>query len=403
MKRFIFALLCLVMLTSCVARIPEGEESSVLEVVDSETLAPETVRPPETDEVTDVPAPDEPERVTLAMVGDILLHEKVANSGAYPDGSYNYDHIFENLKDEISKADIALVNQEVILGGRELGLSGYPNFNGAFEVGDSLVKAGFDVILHATNHTLDKGKTGVLNCLDFWKTNYPDIGVVGINESYEEQDNVYVVEKNGIKIAFLNYTYGTNGMSVPSDMPYLINLLSESALREDVAKAEEIADFTVVLPHWGTEYIHYPDSSQKYWTSLMLSLGVDLVIGTHPHVVQPVEMIEDGEHSMLVYYSIGNFVNATAQSGNGIADRMLGAMADVTIEKNGNGEVYIADWAAVPVVSHVRSGVGELTVYKLSDYSEDLAEKNEIVASDPAFSYEYCEALAESILGENIE
>jgi len=403
MKRFIFALFCLVMLTSCVARIPEGEESSVLEVVDSETLAPETARPVETDEVTDVPAPDEPERVTLAMVGDILLHEKVANSGAYPDGSYNYDHIFENLKDEISKADIALVNQEVILGGRELGLSGYPNFNGAFEVGDSLVKAGFDVILHATNHTLDKGKTGVLNCLDFWKTNYPDIGVVGINESYEEQDNVYVVEKNGIKIAFLNYTYGTNGMSVPSDMPYLINLLSESALREDVAKAEEIADFTVVLPHWGTEYIHYPDSSQKYWTSLMLSLGVDLVIGTHPHVVQPVEMIEDGEHSMLVYYSIGNFVNATAQSGNGIADRMLGAMADITIEKNGNGEVYIADWAAVPVVSHVRSGVGELTVYKLSDYSEDLAEKNEIVASDPAFSYEYCEALAESILGENME
>lgn len=389
------------MLTSCVARVSTLKEPTEDDTVVTGPLVSDTVQPSDT--LADVPDVDTADRVTLAMVGDILLHEKVAKSGAYPDGSYNYDHIFENLKDEISKADIALVNQEVILGGRELGLSGYPNFNGAFEVGDSLVKAGFDVILHATNHTLDKGKQGVLNCLGFWESNYPEIGVVGINGSLEEHDSVYVVEKSGIKIAFLNYTYGTNGMSIPADMPYIVNLLDESALREDVARAEEIADFTVILPHWGTEYIHYPDNSQKYWTELMFSLGVDLVIGTHPHVVQPVEMIEDDEHSMLVYYSIGNFVNATAQSGKGIADRMLGAMADVTLERNENGEVYIAEWSAIPVVSHVKSEVGELTVYKLADYSEALAKENEIISSDPAFSYEYCENLAESIFGENLE
>lgn len=117
---------------------------------------------------------------SLVMVGDVLLHTPVSDSGLMEDGSYNYSHLFRNVRNDIEEADLALVNQEVILGGTELGLSGYPAFNGAYEVGDALVEAGFDVVLHATNHALDKGRRGILNCINYWRTSQPDMGVIGL-------------------------------------------------------------------------------------------------------------------------------------------------------------------------------------------------------------------------------
>jgi len=348
----------------------------------------------------DKPEPEPDTSVTISMVGDVLLHEKVYESGDMGDGTYNYDHLFANLKEEISAADIAIVNQEVILGGRDLGLSGYPSFNGAFEVGDALANAGFDIVLHATNHTIDRGAVAVQNCMNFWRTSHPEVAVLGINASAEEQNNIYIREENGIKIAFLNYTYGTNGIPLPSDMPYIVNLLERDKLISDIEKAEELADFTVVLPHWGTEYVLEPDDNQKYWTQIMFDYGVDLVIGTHPHVIEPCELIEDEDHSMLVYYSIGNFINSTAQTGSGIANRMVGGMANVTLDRDDNGEVYIKEYDVTPLVTHVLTGKGLITTYKLSEYTEMLAANNEIVYSDPAFSYEYCLDLVKKVFGD---
>lgn len=348
-----------------------------------------------------VPTPDS--SVTISMVGDVLLHEKVSDSGKMDDGSYNYDHLFANVKTDIENADISIVNQEVILGGREMGLSGYPSFNGAFEVGDAIAGAGFDIVLHATNHTIDRGSRAVKNCMEFWDTKHPQIAVLGINSSAEEQQNIYIRTENGIKIAFLNYTYGTNGIPLPADMPYCVNILEEKKLRQDIALAEELADFTVVLPHWGTEYILEPDNSQKYWTQVMFECGVDLVIGTHPHVIEPVEMIENDDHSMLVYYSIGNFINSTAQSGKGIANRMVGAIANVKIDRSEDGNVDIIDYGVTPIVTHVLTGSGKITTYKLSDYTDELASQNEIVSSDPSFSLNYCENLVNEVFGELID
>ena len=142
--------------------------------------------------------------VSIIMVGDILLHTPVAESGVQEDGSYNFDALFYNVKDQISEADLAIVNQEVIIGGKELGISGYPCFNAPYELGDALVGAGFDVVLHATNHALDQGKKGIKNCLSFWKKNHPDIAVLGINESQNAQDDIFVYEQEGIRIAVLN-------------------------------------------------------------------------------------------------------------------------------------------------------------------------------------------------------
>lgn len=223
----------------------------------------------------------EPE-IDLLMVGDVLLHDNVQNSGKLPDGTYDYDHLFAQVKDDIEKADLAIVNQEIILGGTEIGLSGYPTFNGPYEVADSLVNAGFDVILHATNHTLDKGKKGLQNCMNYWKDNYDQVAVLGVFDSQDSYDNdIYIYEEDGLKIAILNYTYGTNGLPLPLDMPYAVALLEEEKVVSDLKKAEQLADFTVVCPHWGTEYQHKQSKEQEKWANLFLKYGVDLVVGTH--------------------------------------------------------------------------------------------------------------------------
>ena len=391
----IWLLVITVLVCGCVKPQKSISESSTADKGTEKTTEAASTQPTEEKFV--------PTEIDLIAVGDVLLHDNVSNSGKMEDGTYNYDHLFKNVKEDVKAADIAMVNQEVILGGTELGLSGYPTFNGAFEVGDALYEAGFNVILHATNHTLDKGKKGVLNCMNYWKTTHPDVAVLGINESEEAQENsIYVYKKGDIRVAVLNYTYGTNGIPLPSDMPYIVNLLDEEKMAKDIAKAKEISDFVVVAPHWGIEYTHKPSDSEKYYADFFLKQGVDLVIGTHPHVIQPVEMLEDAAtgHKMLVYYSLGNFINSTADSGRGTADRMVGAMAKVTITNDEEGNVFIKEYGVEPLVTQMLFGRGEITTYKLSDYTKELADNNGIRQRDSVFSLEWCQELCKEVFGE---
>ena len=376
--------------------IPEIENDNAL-VETPETLT-ETTEPIEPIEPTPPPS------VEIVMVGDMLMHGRVMESGLKEDGSYNFDHLFANVKDSIESADLALVNQETILGGTELGLSGYPAFNSPYELGDALVEAGFDVILHATNHTLDKGKTGVLNCMNFWDTNYPDIAYLGMNKTQEEQDNnIYIYEQDGIEIAILNYTYGTNGIPTPSDMPFVVNYMDEEKIIKDLQYAEENADFTIVCPHWGTEYVLYATDYQKKWSKIFMENGADLVIGTHPHVIEPIEMLTDENgNEMLVYYSIGNYVNGTSGSGEGTTNRMVGGIANIVLTVNENDEVYIEKYDVIPIVCHIDDKT-EYTVYYLSDYTEELAKENHIVSQDANFSLEACENLVYKVWNKSVD
>lgn len=346
-----------------------------------------------------IPTEEASTQLTLLMVGDILLHTPVENAALQEDGTYNFDTIFEHTKEELQEADLAIVNQEVIIGGEELGISGYPAFNAPYTVGDALVEAGFDVVCHGTNHALDKGKKGLLNCIAFWKKNYPDMAVLGIHDSQESRDNIYIYEQDGMKIAILNYTYGTNGIALPEGMPYAVDILEEQQVIADIQKAEEMADFTVVCPHWGTEYQLTQSAAQENWAKIFAENGADLVIGTHPHVIQPIEWVTDEatEHEMLVYYSIGNFVNWTSESGADIANRMVGGMAEVTLEKGEDGQVQILNYGVEPVVCHLEQGVNGVTVYRLEDYTVELAEMNQIRLQDSAFSKEYCVQLCEEV------
>jgi len=343
----------------------------------------------------------EDNEVTLVMVGDMLMHMPINRSGQRADGDMDFTHLFTYTKRMISEADLALVNQEVILGGEELGISGYPMFNTYYEVGDALADAGFDVVLHATNHAVDRGKDGLLKCISFWEEKYPDIAYLGIQDSQEDRDNIYIFEKNGIKISVLNYTYGLNGLPLPEDMPYAVNLMDKEQMAIDITKAKELSDFVVVCPHWGTEYVLTASSYQKDYAQFFLENGVDLVIGTHPHVIEPVEMLfDDNGNKMLVYYSLGNYVNSTASEENDIGKRMLGAIAEVCIEKDEKGEVSIKEYKAHPIVTYVSANKKTISVFPMRMFNDELANRSFTIKLDTNFSKEYLKDIWQTVIGE---
>ena len=344
---------------------------------------------------------EELDTIQIVMVGDMLMHEPIIKSGLQADGTYNFDHLFANVKDTIQQADLAIANQETIMGGPGFGYTGYPSFNTPYVLADAECRAGFDVLLFATNHAMDKGAKAIYNCIDNMETNHPEMAYLGINKSQKAQnENIYVYEKNGMKIAILNYTYGTNGIALPSDQPYLVNLLKEQKVRSDIQKAEEIADFTIVCPHWGTEYNLGTSYDQKNWTKIFLEEGVDLVIGAHPHVIEPVEWVsDDAGNKMLVYYSIGNFVNGTSSTGHGVTNRMVGGIADVTLKRNEAGEVEIVEHDAIEIVCHMAEG-SAYTVYYMEDYTEEMASENLILKQDSEFSKALCESVFDQVWGE---
>lgn len=351
------------------------------------------------------------DEISVIMVGDILLHDGVEQSSKMKDGSYDFSHIFVNTKEEIEGADVAIVNQEVIIGGKELRVTGYPSFNAPYEIADELYNVGFDVVLHATNHALDRGKKGIVNCLNYWEKNYPSMKIAGIYDSKEDAEDICVVEKNGVKIAILNYTYGTNGISLPKGMPYAVALLSEETVIRDLEKAEAECDFTLVCPHWGTEYSLDASKQQKKWAKVFADNGADLIIGTHPHVIEPIEMVESEDgRKVPVYYSIGNFVNFTGESGKGVGNRMVGGMAKVTLSivdntssnygRNDSENVRVKKCSVIPLVCHVESKVNGVTTYYMKDYGPKLASRNEVGKRDSDFSYEYCNELVDRIWGK---
>lgn len=264
---------------------------------------------------------------SLIAVGDYLIHSSVykdANRLANGDG-YDFKPMISYIKEIVSNYDIAYYNQETILGGSELGLSNYPTFNSPYEAGDAMLDAGFNLVSLATNHTMDSGKKAVENSCKYWQSK-ENVLTAGSYCSEEERNKINIKEINNIKYTMLNYTYGTNGMPVAND--YLVNVWPtdidninnpekdtkyqayKKQVKEDIDKVKDKVDFLIVAMHWGVEYTHEPTAYEKDMASYLASLGVNLIIGTHPHVIQPVTWIDD----TLVIYSLGNFISAQNQN-----------------------------------------------------------------------------------------
>ncbi len=291
------------------------------------------------------PEPEQNKTVTFLAVGDNILHNTVMDSGKKSDGTYDFREFYEDISDLISAADLAAVNQECPLVYDSSQYSNYPQFGCPTAIADALVDAGFDIVTMASNHVCDKGDTGILDSVDYFRNNFPDIALLGIRDT--QASSVSYVEKNGITIALLNYTYGYNGYG-PSQSWMADSLGDEAAIAACMAEAEENADCTIVFLHAGTEYSHEPDASQKKWFGFFADNGADAIIGTHPHVLQPIEIItaSDGRE-VPVWWSLGNFLSHQLD-----AERWLGGMAtfDIVME---DGQVTIQNPQLTPTFTYI--------------------------------------------------
>ena len=290
--------------------------------------------------------------VSLIAVGDNLIHSslyKDANRHANYNG-YDFKPMLTYIKEIVTNYDIGYFNQETILGGTELGLSDYPTFNSPYEVGDAMIDAGFNLVSLATNHTVDRGKKAVENSCAYWKLQ-SNVLTAGSYCSDEERNEIRIAEKNNITYTMLNYTYGTNGMPVAND--YLVNVWPtnldindpsrdtkyqnyKEQVKEDIERVRDKVDVLIVAMHWGVEYTHNPTEYEKDMANYLASLGVDVIIGTHPHVIQPVTWIDD----TLVIYSLGNFISAQYQNYSTCTNYKctVGLMTSFKIEKTVYGD-----------------------------------------------------------------
>ena len=394
-KKLVISLLSVWMLSASILGCGNRAENVQKEEIQiqQEEIAAEAEVPEEVVEIEPEPEPEpvfEEYEIKLMATGDNLMHMGVISTGAMGDGTYDYSFMFEGISEFLDAADIKVTNQETILGGNDLGFSGYPAFNSPTEVGDAIAEAGYNVVLHSSNHSADKGIKGLLNCVEYWKT-HPEVLMVGIYEEAAPSHDIPILTIEGIDFAVLNYTYGPNMESVPASVRGHLDILCawnqengridftklSPQVIDDIKRAEEIADVVMVFPHWGSEYTTTPSGYQKEFAKQMTEAGADLIIGTHPHVIQPIEWVEsENGNKALCYYSLGNFVSTQQRTLT-----MLEAMAWVTFLVTEDGvEILEEKTGVVPMVNHYNSGPVRVEgVYLLEDYTEEDAARHGIL------------------------
>ena len=277
--------------------------------------------------------------ISFVVFGDNLIHEPIYQYGLHNTGNRDsagsdFKFLFDNkdIKKAIAESDVAVINQETPLTNEPFRYSDYPRFGTPVGVGEAIADAGFDVVTCATNHALDQGVDGV----DFTKEFFNDRGVmcIGIQTGGEDYRPYEVLVRGGVRFGLLNYTYGMNGNVIPDNKAHMVHLLDdEERVRADIEAAKAETDFVLVFVHWGTEYSKEPDEFQQKWARIFLESKADVVVGTHPHVLQPYEVMrDDGGHEMLVYYSLGNYISAQQEE-----SCVKGGMAQFTVSLTPDG------------------------------------------------------------------
>ena len=293
-------------------------------------------------------------RLTLLFAGDLMQHQAQINAARTSTG-YNYSDCFKFVKEEINRADIAIANLEVTLGGKPY--RGYPAFSAPDEYLFAIRDAGFDVLITANNHCLDKGKKGLERTLLMLDSlQIPHAGTY-VNTESREQQYPLLLEKNGFRIALLNYTYGTNGIKVTS--PNVVNYIDKAVMKQDIEAARaQHPDALIACMHWGDEYQPLPNKEQKNLTDWLLQQGVTHIIGSHPHVVQPMELRTDSitGNQHVIVYSLGNFIsNMSARRTDG------GLLFKLELEKDSVTRVancgYSLVWTSRPVLSRKKNHI----------------------------------------------
>ncbi|MDR0514568.1 MAG: CapA family protein, partial [Coriobacteriaceae bacterium] len=321
--------------------------------------------PPDDGTIADGAAPSE-QRVSFVAVGDNLPDITLASyadacAGVPDDGLYDYNPLYRPIKPYIEAADLAYIDFETHAGGNDIGPRGYPSFNTTDTMVDAVYDTGFDLIASATNHCYDWGQSALDHSRALWMQK--PVLFAGTASTPEEAAVIPTREKNGIVFSFLNYTYGVNGYQEEDIPSWAVNYMHEDRIREDVARARESSDVVIVAMHWGTENLTEADENQRSYAQILADSGADLVLGSHPHVIGPVEWVEGSQgNKTLVAYSLGNFI-----SHHETPDYLneLEGMLQCEFVKD-QGTVRIENVAWVPLVNH--SEEGAYAVYPLKDY-----------------------------------
>jgi len=260
--------------------------------------------------ISDEQKPKQPatSMITMAAAGDMLIHDCIYNAARTKD-SYDFKPFFKEVKPYMDAADLTFANQESMIGGAVLGLSSYPSFNSPFEAGDALRDAGVDIVSVANNHTLDRGEQAVMRALKHW--DQLGMAYTGAYQSEQDAASIRILQTpSGISAAYLAYTYGTNGIAVPAGKGYLVSMIDQEKIKRDLAEARKAADVVVLSLHFGNEYERVPNAKQKALVQFAADHGADVVLGHHPHVLQPIEWVPGKNgYQTLVAYSLGNFIS----------------------------------------------------------------------------------------------
>ncbi len=314
----------------------------------------------------------EDKKISLVAIGDIMCHNSQFKD-AYKEGTYDFSYVFTDIKTYIENADIAIGNLETTFAGSKKGYSGYPQFNTPETLAYNLKDIGIDVLTTTNNHCLDSGYNGIESTIDF--LDQAEIAHTGTFKSPEDQNTILFKEVNGIKIAFLAYTYGTNGIPIPKGKEYCVNLINKEFILSqlDLAKKGN-PDIICVSMHWGVEYQRHPNDEQLDLTDFLFNNGVDIILGSHPHVLQPFEKreitLEDGtKKDGFVIYSLGNFM--AAQNKENTRNSII---LNLSITKHvDTNKITIDDISYVPIYMYSYPTYNN---YKILDINNTLSQYN---------------------------
>lgn len=348
---------------------------------------------------------DKPITFTITALGDSLCHNtQYWDAYDKQTDEYDFSYVYEDIRDYTKYSDITIGSLETTFAGKERGYSNYPTFNTPDSLATALKNIGVDIISLAGNHALDYGYTGLCRTIDVLDTN--GISHLGTYKTAEEQEKILIQNVKGLNIAFINYTYGTNGIPVPSGKEYCVNLIDKTLIKKQIEQAkEQEVDIIIACMHWGTEYRTTANSEQKELADFLFENGVDIILGNHPHVLEPMEKrnitLEDGtEKEVFVVYALGNF---TADQRDEITRDS--AILNLTITKNVDGKISIDKVDYVPIYMYKNTSVSTHK-FKILDIEKTIHEyetgTNTAIGSTTYNNLKKQLEKIKSILGEEI-
>lgn len=341
---------------------------------------------------------------SFAGVGDNLLHEPIYYYWDMDHETRDYAPIYQGITPVIQAADLGYINQETVCAGDAFGLSTYPSFNGPNEFLDTLAASGFDWLSASSNHSMDAGTDALLYQLDYLAQRYPSVSVTGAHRSEEEFYKPIVREINGIRVGLAGFTYGLNGYQKPEGYNWLIDVFDDGNGNVDYAlidgmleRLNAVSDVQIVSMHWGIEYTNEPTAQQRELAAYLHSKGVEAIIGTHPHVIQPAELIQDENQQTLVFYSLGNVLSAQDTS-----ETMVGGLAQFVMNYDFTSrKASFEQISFTPTVTLISPDLHTFGVSLLPDYTDEMAASQFVeVVKGQDCSVQWVRDYTASVMGE---